>query len=195
MSTNKQNNNQGQASSWTPAMFQTHGLPAPAGTNENGEPYWIINDQEVSWEQMQQYIWQARQQAQASAGGGRGFEQMPAMPMPNFEAPVAPETNVEKGPQSPEKSPERTAEQAVEQAAESGGRQQQAQTKPEPVEEKEEEVEPPFSDSAPLKTKLTVQNMVQFTKTNKSTDPADSNAYIRALFVKNLQRILAGIGV
>lgn len=51
-------------------------IPAPAGTNANGEPYWIINGQQITWAQMQQLIWQQMQKQKALAGNG-GVESAP----------------------------------------------------------------------------------------------------------------------
>lgn len=53
------------------AILQAYGLPMPTELNENAEPVWLINNQKISWAQMQTIIWQ-RQMAMAEKKGGSG---------------------------------------------------------------------------------------------------------------------------
>lgn len=90
------------------------GLPMPAGTDENGNPFWIIDDRKVSWTEMQQYVWQLQQQQQKLASsGGKGPEGIPQMVMPNVEFQP-------QAPQNPELTPrfEAKAETAAERGIE-----------------------------------------------------------------------------
>lgn len=119
-----------QSGSLTPAqaafIAQGSSLPAPAGTNDNGEPYWIIDGQTISWAQMQQYLFQQAQaqQAQAKASGG-GIEAIPQMPQmsqvpdQNFEAALeqSAENTVEKVQEKPDQQVEQGTVQPQAQAA------------------------------------------------------------------------------
>lgn len=82
------------------AILQANGLPMPNGTNDNGEPFWTINGQTVTWAQMQQVIW-VQQQSRAQKSGKGSPEAMPTMAVPeaNFDAvPDAQfENQIEKG--------------------------------------------------------------------------------------------------
>jgi|GEM_PF-5185404 len=73
-------------------------IPAPAGTNANGEPYWIINGQQITWAQMQQLIWQQMQKQQAGATA-KGVEQIPNLPIIDdiLNAVTKPDMAVESG--------------------------------------------------------------------------------------------------
>lgn len=64
------------------AILQAYGLPMPTGTNENAEPFWVINNQKISWAQMQTIIWQ-RQMAVAQARGTTKSGGPESMSMPN----------------------------------------------------------------------------------------------------------------
>jgi len=70
------------------------GIPMPAGTDENGNPFWIIDDRKIFWADMQRYIAQLQAQKQVSTEG-KGPEAMAQMVMPNVEIqpaiPKAPE--------------------------------------------------------------------------------------------------------
>lgn len=79
-------------------------IPAPAGTNANGDPYWIIKGQQITWAQMQQLIWQQMQKQQAAMSAGKGPEQIPNIPRIDelldavTKPDMAVESNLERGP-------------------------------------------------------------------------------------------------
>lgn len=77
-------------------------IPSPAGTNANGEPYWIINDQQITWTQMQQLIWEQMQKTQAAVASGKGPEQIVTMPKIDelLDAVTKPDIAAEKSPES-----------------------------------------------------------------------------------------------
>lgn len=71
-------------------------IPAPAGTNANGEPFWIINGQQITWAQMQQVIWQQMQKQKALASNG-GVESAPDLSKVDqlLEVIAKPESSIE----------------------------------------------------------------------------------------------------
>jgi hypothetical protein len=61
-------------------------IPAPISSDENGMPIWDISGKRITWQQVQQYVWE-RLQAQDKATGGalEAGLMMPAVPeMPGF---------------------------------------------------------------------------------------------------------------
>lgn len=92
-------------------------IPAPIASDENGMPIWDIGGKRITWQQVQQYVWE-RLQAQGKATGGalEAGLMMPAVPeMPgfNFEqfAEQKVETAVEK--QKETANPERAGQLVV----------------------------------------------------------------------------------
>ncbi len=187
-------NSNPQVQSWSSAMVAGQGIPQPSGTDENGQPYWIVNDRRISWQQMQQYIWQARQQVQAQMGsGGGGFESMPAMPSAqHFEHYGQPETSVEtiKGLDRKIESPESGLETKAEQLGNQNTSTQAQNTKPE-----KPKMDSVLGQSAELKTVRaddldSMKNFYQANNQNpgKGQDLADT--YLAELFGKILRRLI-----
>ena len=83
--------NDGQTSPQTATSVP--GMPLPAGTDDNGNPFWLIDGRKVLWAEMQQYLWQMQQKQNASsaaaAAAGAGPEGLSQIVMPNMEAQLA----------------------------------------------------------------------------------------------------------
>lgn len=188
--TNQQN---AQSQGWTPAMFASHGLPAPAGTNDNGEPYWVVNGRKISWQQMQQYIWQARQQAQSqTSSGGRGFEAMPNFPQQNFEAAPNSENNVERvaSPEHAEQRAESSIERRAEQSTEVSNQAPAKQQAP-----KKRKTQSVLGHSAELRTVSaddldSIKDFHHKNVQNPGKGMDQSNTYLAELFGKILRRLI-----
>lgn len=169
-------------------------IPAPAGSNENGEPYWIFNEQQITWQQVQTYVLQVKQQqAAASTGSGGGLESGGAFevtPQPiNVEAAV--DTSFESNPESQvESAPERTPESRVE----------QPQLSPVPTATTQPQAVPPQADEKPKKSPVigqspaldTVdtsdpQSMLRFSRANKNEPVSSSNKFLAEFLEKVLQ--------
>lgn len=104
-----------------PTTFPGAGyIPNPAGTTENGEPYWIIDGRQISWAEMQQFMWerQAAQQKLSSGGGPEKMLAMPVMPsLPEFGAEAQVEARLERGPETNIERKQENAEQRIETAS------------------------------------------------------------------------------
>ena len=77
----------------------------PAGRDENDQPYWIVSGRRVYWPEMQKLL--AASQPAVPVATGKGVEQLPAMPVVDFESPV----NIEM-PVTPEKGLEKVEDKA-----------------------------------------------------------------------------------
>ncbi len=101
------------------AIAGVSGLPLPAGTDDNGNPYWMIDGRKVLWAEMQQYIWQEQQKQKPVSTGG-GVEGLSQVIMPNIEAQLVAQPNPEVIAQ-----PESRIETAQERGVESGENRQE----------------------------------------------------------------------
>jgi hypothetical protein len=164
------------------------GMPAPTGTDDNGQPYWIIDGQKIVWAQMQQILWQQRQ-SQSMAGGG-GFESAPTMiNIPNM--PTGVEAAPEKGPNlQPERSLESRAENKAETRVETA-KPQSGNTKPAPQTKKK--AQKVIGDSPKL-VNIDVEDVEDLHRYYKQTednasDAGKSNSYLTALVGKILRQL------
>ncbi len=164
-------------------------IPAPAGSNENGEPYWIFNEQKITWQQVQNYVVQAKQKQQAAAtsggiesgGGLESFPQMPSMPSPETRIESNVETRVES---APERAPEKKETPPQLPAT------QPTQTKPLASAPQKKNKGPSFvGQSAPLTTVDTSdpKSMVDFSSEHKSDPTTSSNRFLAEFLDKVLQ--------
>jgi hypothetical protein len=177
-----------------PQALAAQGIPAPAGTTENGEPYWIISGQKILWSQLQEVLWSK----QSTGGGSRGFEQMPQMPVAQFEQALelASENKPERG---PEMNAERKAEEQ-EQKAESGD-DGAAQPKTDPQHRAPQDYSKKggsiFGHSAKTSVDTSdISEMVDFhnkhaTKVKKGKPVKSSNVFLATLFGKLLKGLLS----
>lgn len=184
--------------SQTVAALQAQGLPMPAGTTENGEPYWIINGEQIMWAQMQQYLWEQQQKAAAArpVSSGGGLEQMPVMPTFNPEVALdtGNETRVESG---PEFNPEKKAEQQetrIEQAIEKAQQQTQTATNPQP-QQKAPKADPIVGDSAKMATvdlsSVPAMHDFYIQHNQGKGDPQKSNTFLATLLGRLLRSIFS----
>jgi len=161
-------------------------IPAPAGNNDNGEPFWIFNNQKVTWQQVQVFVSQKLQQAQAAAPKTGGSpEVVPQM----SQMPVVPDQGVEKRiERAPETAPERKQEQ------EKGDQgQQQAQTQATQVPDKPEEKKDSFVGPSPELQSVDTSNpdsMLSFYKGHKK-DPIDTSDRFLAEFLEKVLQVLS----
>lgn len=156
-------------------------IPQPSGFDENGQPFWEINGQQVYWPQLQQILWQKLQQQQSGNNSKNGPEQMPQMPnLP--QQPVAPETNLETGPQL---DIEASNENKVEVAPEQGDTS--VNTKSTPTQQKEQ-AESFLGDSAKIQQvdPSDPQDMYTFVQDNQNGPKDSSNTFLAMLLRKLL---------
>lgn len=84
----------------TTTNITTNATIPPAGRDENDQPYWIVNGNRVYWQEMQKLL--AASQSATPVATGKGVEQLPAMPVVDFEShvsiemPATPEAGGEK---------------------------------------------------------------------------------------------------
>lgn len=168
-------------------------IPQPAGTDENGNPYWIIEGRQYGWADMQQYLWQQQQlQPQQAVARSGGMESMPQMPLAQRSPEVAP--NIPRTPEvGPETSFETGVEQAVETAQEHAGEQRQ--------EQEQLQVQPPkpstpsvsyVGDSQALEKVDTSSptSMANYINQHKN-DPKSSSGKFLSVFFEKLLKILS----
>lgn len=79
-------------------------IPSPIGSDENGLPTWEINGKQVTWQQIQQFLWEHSQSNKAAPGGGKGgIESGPQLSqMPDLTFERAAENNVERAAEKPQ---------------------------------------------------------------------------------------------
>lgn len=188
----------GVPQNWTATTFTSQGIPAPAGSNENGEPYWIVNNQKIGWQQMQQWIWQQRQKlaAQGSNGSSSGFEKMPTMPQVFKEVVTTPDSHRTEKPVSPESGSERS-EQTSEQHLDTTTNAQAYQQQKKPSAKQPIKMSSPLGHSVPLKAvpindpyKLSEYYAQRHTNSN---NPKDSGSYLTVTVGKVLRQIAMGL--
>lgn len=172
------------------AILQANGLPMPTGTNDNGEPFWMINDQSVSWAQMQQVIW-VQQQSRAQQGGGKGSpEAIPVMAMPetNFDSvpDIKLENQVEKGIEQQKNT--------IEQGMESGEKSQNSTNpQPAPVTATQQKRKSYVGDSPVLKTVDTTneESMLSYVEDNIGQPTTSSKHFLAVM----LNKVLAALSL
>lgn len=179
-----------------PTTFPGAGyIPNPAGTTENGEPYWIIDERQISWAEMQQFMWerQAAQQKVSSGGGPEKLLAMPVMPsQPEFGAEAQVEARLERGPESNIERKQENAEQQIETVA-----QQSAQTaKPATTPAKSTTPQASLLGDSPKLTVVDTSNpasMHAFYKEHKEGkgDPSKSTTFLAVLVGKILRGLFS----
>lgn len=165
-------------------------MPEPAGRDENGQPYWIIEGQKISWAQVQQMYTLQMQQQRTGAGGNSGIEQMPTMPV----MPTAPEAGAEVADRNFEspKPPEQNIESAAEQVGENQQAQQSGSAAAKPAAPRPEP-DSYVGESVKLSQVQTNNpaSMYQYYKEHEnSSDPHHSSAFL-ATFLGRLLRMLS----
>jgi hypothetical protein len=172
-------------------ILQANGLPMPTGTNDNGEPFWMINDQTVSWAQMQQVIW-VQQQSRAQQGGGKSSpEAMPTMAMPEASFDSVPDIQFEN---QIEKGIEQQKNQA-EQGMESGEKSQNSAATPQtaPVTATQQKRKSYVGDSPVLKSVDTTseESMLSFVEDNINQPTTSSKHFLAVM----LNKVLAALSL
>ncbi len=176
-------------------------VPPPAGSDENGNPFWITTDgQRINWQQLQQLLWQQSQSqpgsVQAAQYTGGGVERIPQqVPVQSIEA-------IPQIPQAPERGPELKPEQNVETQQETASETAQESVQPTPQQaapvqaQKREPISSSdyFGDSQYLqRTDIDDPNsMAIFSENNKKEPDTSSNKFLSVLFEKLLKILSLG---
>lgn len=171
-------------------------IPAPSGSNENGEPYWLINGNMITWHQVQEYVTKLHAQRLAAGAGSteQGIEAGPAMPsMPSTPEsdPVletGPELSIEKGVESVDAGVEQGMESRPEEQAVGKAFGQASPTANKPSTSANSFV----GQSAPLQTvdPSDPASMLAFSQANKG-QPLDSSNRFLAEFLDKILRVLS----
>lgn len=159
------------------------GLPAPVGTDDNGNPYWIVGDRKIFWAEMQQYMWQQTQNQPKSPSGNP--EVFPSgLIMPNFEIPSTPERGVEN---TAERRETRDNENLLPIQQNTQLPSSKSDTDLDPDEEQKRR-SALFGDSAKLsKVDTSSDSVLDFVENHSDGLPTSSNAYLALLIRKILQ--------
>jgi hypothetical protein len=89
------------------------GIPfPPAGYDENGKPYWLINGAVVDWSRMQQYIWQQAKEAK-QAKGAQGPETLAQLASAEVNLEVQPRIEQPRTPEQADRKMEISGEQGL----------------------------------------------------------------------------------
>ena len=174
------------------AILQAYGLPMPTGTNENAEPFWMINDQKISWAQMQTIIWQrqmavAKAKGSAGAGGPENIS-LPSNADANFDG--VPDVQFEQQAESGIEQQKQAVEAALEQAGEQENAQQGQAAQP--TTKSQPKAASYLGDSPQLSAVDTtdVNSMSSFAATNISAPESSSKRFL-AETLKKLLLILS----
>lgn len=173
-----------------PADQTQTALPAPAGTDENGQPYWLLQDRKVTWGEMQQYLWQLQQQAPSQSSSGKGG--IENMPVPVIDVSLNSQPQFESGPRLA--NPEKSAEKRAESTAEQSGTSSQPSSKSVVVPQEKAPLDSLIGDSPRLKTPTNDAGKMQdfYLKNGQGKgNPKKSNTFLAALFGKILRTIFS----
>lgn len=180
--TDKQNLNWGAISQAIAAGI----IPAPVSSDENGFPIWGIGGKRISWQQIQQYVWEHAQQVQKSASTG-GIEGLPQMPVFNEMPLTQLESKLETAEQQTERSTERPTQDSSEHQKPS------TQVSDSPAVTKPKYQLPKLVGRSPkLETVDTTdaESMLNFVNAHSQKGPKDDSNLYLAEFLKRILKIV-----
>lgn len=160
-------------------------LPAPAGTDENGNPFWIISGQKLNWVQVQRLLAQHQSQQVVDVGAKGGIEALPQMPVVDL---------------SPDSKP---VDQALERAAEQAEKPKQTNQPnsdtgsavaavPADQNSTAKPTKPSYLGTGPKLSTVDTSNvasMANFVSNNSTQPPSHSKRFLAEL----LRRLLLGL--
>lgn len=180
-------NQQPQNINWT-AITQAISagiIPAPISSDENGMPIWEISGKRITWQQVQQFVWE-RLQVQGNATGGalESGPKMPSMPeIPQFNFEQALEQKLETQAEKPKQAEETQRAGQQNPTSQSATTAQPAAQKP--------RIPKMIGRSAPLKSVDPTDpiSMMEFVDSHKSDGAGKSSKFL-AEFLDRILKIV-----